>query len=463
MSGSSGGDSFGGALYATGATSITNSTLAANLAHGGAGGTGGDGTHTAGDGGNGGDTFGGGIFNNGAMLVLNCTIATNTAAGGTNGMPGTGFPGGEPGDRGASRGANVANGSAGVLELKNSIVAYGPAGKNGYGSITDLGNNLASDGSLELGPYSHENTDPKLGPLTDMDGTNQFMLPLAGSPAINAGDDEWAPETDQRGFPRLEPDDPASDIGAVEGQPPVIETQPEDRFPATNTTATLSVEVSGDGPVTYQWRFNGEPIPGATNSVYYIMHFSAEKAGTYDVVVENQFGTTISDPAIVGLGVALTITRHPQSQTVALGATTQFSVEATGTPPYTYRWRVNGTNITASNVTGVTNSVLVINNVQPANAGTYSVVVTSPSGTATSSNALLTVVAPLTPLALSANSLTVAFQSTSSDTYVTEFKNALTEASWTALITNTGNGLRITNSLPVNANLPGQFFRTRIR
>jgi hypothetical protein len=442
---------------------MTNCTLAANLADGGAGGTGGDGNPRAGDGGNGGDTFGGGIFNNGMMLVLNCTIATNSAVGGTNGAPGSGAFAGQPGDQGASRGANIANSSTGQLELKNSIVAYGTAGKNGYGLITDLGNNLASDGSLDLGSASQQNTDPKLGPLTDIEGTNQFMLPLPGSPAINAGDDEWAPETDQRGLPRLEPDDPASDLGAVEGQPPVIEIQPEDRFPTTNATATLSVTVSGDGPVTYQWRFNGEAIPGATNSVYSITRFNEDKAGTYDVVVTNPFGTTISDPATVALGVALVITRQPQSQTIAVGETAQFSVEATGTMPYSYRWRSNGTNITAANVTGVTNSLLVISNVQPSQAGNYSVVVTSPSGTVTSSNALLTVVALLTPLAVGSNSLSVAFQTTTNATYVTEFKNALTNSSWTALVTNTGSGLRVTNALPLDRNLSGQFFRTRVR
>jgi hypothetical protein len=65
------------------------------------------------------------------------------------------------------------------------------------------------------------------------------------------------------------------------------------------------------------------------------------------------------------------------------------SVEADGTAPFQFQWRVGGTNIS-----GATNQTLVLANVQPAQSGLYSVVVSNTAGTTTSSNAVLSVVAP---------------------------------------------------------------------
>ncbi|HEX7379036.1 MAG TPA: choice-of-anchor Q domain-containing protein, partial [Pirellulales bacterium] len=68
---------------------------------------------------------------------------------------------------------------------------------------------------------------PKLGPLADNGGPTQTMALLAGSPAINAGDNHpestgvtgmTAPTTDQRGEPRMTASNPAIDIGAYEAQ-----------------------------------------------------------------------------------------------------------------------------------------------------------------------------------------------------------------------------------------------------
>ena len=64
-----------------------------------------------------------------------------------------------------------------------------------------------------------------------------------------------------------------------------------------------------------------------------------------------------------------------------------FSVTATGTTPLRYQWLFDGTNIT-----GAVNSSLLLTNLQLGQSGSYSVVVTNVLGSATSSNAVLTVV-----------------------------------------------------------------------
>jgi endonuclease/exonuclease/phosphatase family metal-dependent hydrolase len=84
--------------------------------------------------------------------------------------------------------------------------------------------------------------------------------------------------------------------------------------------------------------------------------------------------------------IAPSITAQPQSQTVSPGSNVTFTVVASGTTPFSYQWLFNGTNISGANA-----YVFTINNVQPTNAGNYSVLVTNIAGSITSSNAVLTV------------------------------------------------------------------------
>ena len=84
-----------------------------------------------------------------------------------------------------------------------------------------------------------------------------------------------------------------------------------------------------------------------------------------------------------------TIISQPANQAVFAGDNAVFEVLVTGTQPMSYQWSVNGTNIA-----GATATSLLLPNVQLADAGVYAVVVTNPVGTATSSNAVLTVNPP---------------------------------------------------------------------
>jgi hypothetical protein len=109
------------------------------------------------------------------------------------------------------------------------IGASGPAGLPGslpdlVGNFTSQGRNLvgASNGSTGLTNGANGNIvgtannpiNPRLGALQDNGGATWTMSLLAGSPAIDAGDDTLT-GTDQRGFPRL--DGAHVDIGAFEG------------------------------------------------------------------------------------------------------------------------------------------------------------------------------------------------------------------------------------------------------
>ncbi len=88
-------------------------------------------------------------------------------------------------------------------------------------------------------------------------------------------------------------------------------------------------------------------------------------------------------------GLAPAIVASPQNQTNNFGTIATFTVGAGGTPPLSYQWLFNGTNIASA-----TNSTLSITNVQVIQAGTYAVQVTNLYGSALSFNAVLVVNPP---------------------------------------------------------------------
>lgn len=67
--------------------------------------------------------------------------------------------------------------------------------------------------------------------------------------------------------------------------------------------ATLSVVAGGSAPLSYQWRFNGTNIPGATASSYTRTNAQFAHSGNYDVVVSNAWGEDTSPVAVLEVGV----------------------------------------------------------------------------------------------------------------------------------------------------------------
>ena len=84
-----------------------------------------------------------------------------------------------------------------------------------------------------------------------------------------------------------------------------------------------------------------------------------------------------------------TVVSPPANLAVPVGGVASFNVLADGTPPFSYQWSFNGTNLVEA-----TNSVLVITNVQLSDAGDYAVEVANAFGSEDSSNAVLTVGEP---------------------------------------------------------------------
>lgn len=89
------------------------------------------------------------------------------------------------------------------------------------------------------------------------------------------------------------------------------------------------------------------------------------------------------------------ITNQPHHTFVLAGSTPTLSVQAVSETPLSYRWRFHGTNLSDTTVySGAFTSELVISNVQPAQVGFYSVLVSNIAASVSSSNAFLTISVP---------------------------------------------------------------------
>ena len=78
---------------------------------------------------------------------------------------------------------------------------------------------------------------------------------------------------------------------------------------------------------------------------------------------------------------------QPQSQSILVDASANFTVAVGGTPPFTYQWRKNG-----SAIVGATNTSITLGLAQSGDAGGYDVVVRNSLNTVTSLVATLTVI-----------------------------------------------------------------------
>lgn len=180
-----------GAFQANGTVTITNSTISGNTTPGGTG---------------------GGLYYNGTnLIVTNSTIVNNSSAVGGGGFHRTG----------TALTANIRN----TIIAGNTGAATSP---DAFGDATSQGNNIIGNvlGSTGWVMSDQQGVNPMLGALANNGGPTQTHLPMAGSPAINMGNNCVLTSTctaanppanvttDQRGTAR--PQGATVDIGSVE-------------------------------------------------------------------------------------------------------------------------------------------------------------------------------------------------------------------------------------------------------
>jgi sugar lactone lactonase YvrE len=157
---------------------------------------------------------------------------------------------------------------------------------------------------------------------------------------------------------------------------PVISLQPFDQAVSVGQAVTFSVTVAGSN-LTYQWLRNGVAMTGATTATYAITSAQLSDVSAFSCRISSAGGAVDSTTAtlsVAPLGTGpVVIAARPLSQNVVAGQSATFSINATGTA-LTYQWSKNGGTLGAA-----TNSVYTLMAVQPGDAATYSVRVSSGS------------------------------------------------------------------------------------
>ncbi|MBA4148266.1 MAG: S8 family serine peptidase [Verrucomicrobia bacterium] len=171
-----------------------------------------------------------------------------------------------------------------------------------------------------------------------------------------------------------------------------------------NEESRLETTRTGPGKMSFWWKVSSEPnydflvfyvngseqarISGATAwAKRYFDLPSGNNTLTWRYVKDDSYSGGMDKAfldEVIFLGVSPAITSQPASLSAFVGTNVNFSVNTTGTSPLTYQWRKNG-----ANISGATRTSLTLSNVQVADAGNYSVLVSNAAGSAASTAASL--------------------------------------------------------------------------
>ncbi len=122
-----------------------------------------------------------------------------------------------------------------------------------------------------------------------------------------------------------------------------------------------------------------------------VTNFTAVATGsttrlTFENVTPDYVGVELDDIQVTSLTEPAWIIAQPQSRSAFVGGAAAYRIVAGGTPPLSLQWLHEG-----SPILGATNSVLSLTNIQPADAGSYRVLITNAFGAVTSSVVALAV------------------------------------------------------------------------
>jgi hypothetical protein len=119
-------------------------------------------------------------------------------------------------------------------------------------------------------------------------------------------------------------------LGLMGDGSPVITTQPVGQKVFKGSSATFAVLAAGNPTLSYQWRFDGTNIAGATQNLYTRTNIQSTNAGLYSVVVSNSLGVVTSSAA------PLTVTQPLLLTPTGFGVAGGFKITVTGPPSATF-------------------------------------------------------------------------------------------------------------------------------
>jgi hypothetical protein len=147
--------------------------------------------------------------------------------------------------------------------------------------------------------------------------------------------------------------------------------------PVNNLTPAVLAIAGADEFTFFSTTVNSNRFVLGTNILAVEVHQSSTTSSDVSFDADLRISRATYGPAI---------TAQPQGQSISPGGAATFSVVAIGSNPLFYQWKYNG-----ADMTGQTNTTLVLNNVQAAQAGNYAVSVSNAIASVTSSTAILSV------------------------------------------------------------------------
>jgi hypothetical protein len=161
--------------------------------------------------------------------------------------------------------------------------------------------------------------------------------------------------------------------------PPYIITPPANSIFAVTSSGSLTVNASGAPTLNYQWYKGTTPLgnsgdfSGVTTATLNISPVQFADAGSYKVVITNNYGAITSTPVTVTVVSGPVINPDlPATNHVYNGTTATLSVGLGGTGPFTNRWKYNGQNVVdGGRISGSQTPTLTIANAQASDSGAY--------------------------------------------------------------------------------------------
>ncbi len=181
---------------------------------------------------------------------------------------------------------------------------------------------------------------------------------------------------------------------------PSIATQPVNATVTTGASVTFAVVANGTAPLNYQWQKNGAAMAGATGATYTIAAAQTTDAGNFSCTVTNSAGSATSNAGVLAVSsspAAPVITTQPTSASITAGGSATFVIVASGSAPLSYQWYKG-----VAALTGATSVSFIVASAQPADAGSYTCIVSNNAGSATSNAATLTITSASTPPSITA-------------------------------------------------------------
>lgn len=160
--------------------------------------------------------------------------------------------------------------------------------------------------------------------------------------------------------------------------PPLFKNMPSSQTITAGTLVTLSAPAYFGK--TYQWKFNGVDIPGATGETL-TLTASAATAGFYSTMAYGDGGSALSTEASVTV-----VTVPPAGAALASGTKLSLNVGVANPGGSTYQWYRNG-----GVITNATTNTYGVAAVTVADAGSYTVSVSNYAHVALSAAAVVTV------------------------------------------------------------------------